>query len=61
MISPFSTDLSGVYMLTIYILLVPMKEAVTEWPETTGSISVLNDAAQEILTLMLAEELMLEE
>jgi hypothetical protein len=48
-------------MLTIYILLVPMKEAVTEWPETTGSISVLNDAAQEILTLMLAEELMLEE
>lgn len=48
-------------MLTIYILFVPMEKAVTEWPETTGSISVLNDGAQEILNLMLAEELILEE
>ena len=45
----------------VYLLLVQMKKAVTEWPQTTGSISVLNDAAQEILHLMLAGELMLEE
>ena len=43
------------------ILLEPMEKVVTERPETVGSISVLNDAAQEILNLKLAEELMLEE
>jgi hypothetical protein len=35
--STVSEDLSGVYVLTIYILLVSMEKAVTEWPETTGS------------------------